>query len=209
MGMRQKPKKPVIQIFGPLVATLVLSGCGGSGGGEPQVTALDDMNVAIGELQADHPAGTYTPLNDPAIASGTVKYNGFLRANLANETDDVTDILAGQMELEVAFDATDMVTGTARGFVDEDGQTVTGELTLSGGTLDRDGDPALDFTFQFDGDGVLRSPSGQLIGLEVSFDGDFLGDSGEAVGGDVAGTATVDGNAQNLQGPFIAAVPTP
>lgn len=193
------------------VAALLLGGCGGSSAvsGRQDITALDQIDAAIGQLQTKHPAGSYTPLSTLAVTTGTVTYEGFMRSSLANTSDTVTDVLAGQVDIAVAFDSPEMVDGTAHSFVDEDGNSMSGQLTLSGGALNLAGDPTSDFTFQFDGDGQLQDSSGRQIDLEVSFDGDFLGATAEAIGGDVTGTATVGGNAQSLQGLFVVEIPSP
>ncbi|KJZ17929.1 hypothetical protein [Loktanella sp. S4079] len=185
-------------------ATLaLLSACGG-GGDVPEVTTdLDEMYVAIGALQSAHPADDYTALSD-LPDSGSAAYAGYMSTELSNRTDDVTNVLAGEVLISVDFGASDMVSGSAQDFLDQDGNPILGALDIAGGVLDRAGDPfGDDATFQFSGDGVLTDQDGRELTLEISFDGDFLGSNHEAIGGDVTGSVTADGNGQNLLGIFI------
>ncbi len=187
-----------------VLAGSLVSACGGSGGSgdDPQASELQQMRTATNQLLADFTPIEYTELAMvPTV--GTATYNGFISGQLSNTEDDVTDTLIGQMTVEVDFEAVDIVTGTASGFLDDNGDQMTGMLTLMGGYLDRDGNPNVDATFLFEGTGELVDIDGQTLVLDTDFGGDFLGATGDGIGGDFAGQVTADGESQSIGGLFI------
>lgn len=135
--------------------------------------------------------------------SGTVIYDGFLLGQLANLDDDLTDSFAGKLSLIVRFESDQMVTGIIQDVVDEDGNSLTGQLTLSGGNLNRSGNPNVDATFVFQGEGELTTNKQELILFDLEFEGDFLGSNNEGIGGDVLGRASTNNGSQAVGGLFI------
>ncbi len=189
------------------IAFSVLASCGGGGGGnEPGVVTelarLNAMRVEASELVADFAPIEYTDLTSIPV-SGSATYEGYISAQLSNTTDDVTDTLIGQLHLNVSFEAGDMVTGEADGFLDDAGASLNGSVVLSQGSLNRGGDPNVDATFIFRGAGDLHDADGRTLTLSTVFEGDFLEDGYTAVGGDILGQVTVEGEDQNLGGLFI------
>lgn len=183
---------------------LLLCSCGGSGGSgvDPQLAALETMRADANRLVEDFSPLSYTDLAIvPTV--GTATYQGYLSAQLSNTSDGITDTLIGDLSLQVDFAASNMVTGSAEGFLDENGAPLVGTLTLSNGSLDRDGDPNTDATFTFEGSGQLIDVAGQTLILSTNFEGDFLEDNYSGVGGDILGQVIVDGNVQSLGGIFI------
>lgn len=204
------------------LVVLTLSACGGGGGGEPMVTSPPDpdptpitppptpgdsaMWDARAALLATYTEPTiYTGL--PSVpTSGTATYDGYFSGALSNTTDNVTDSLIGALSLGVQFRATTVtVSGTVSDFVDSNDNALTGELTLSTGSLDRSGDPGSDATLLMRANGTLRDAQGQDLIIGTQLEGDFLGADHTAVGGEVLGGVTVNGVDQDFDGDFIAA----
>ncbi|WP_411891773.1 hypothetical protein [Yoonia sp. SDW83-1] len=180
----------------------LLCSCGGGTGSTTALTALQEMQASTNQLVSEFSPIEYTEFS--AIpTSGVVAYQGFVAGQLSNTTDDVTDSLNGTLLVFVDFEATEMVTGSANNFLDDAGHALLGEITLSGGTVNRAGDPNVDATFSFDGTGDLTDANSQTISLTTVFTGDFLGDTYQGVGGDVQGQAIVDGTPQSFGGLFI------
>ena len=187
------------------IAFQLLASCGG-GGGEPGVVTemarLNAMRAEANQLVEDFTPVEYTDLATIPVTGGA-NYEGFISAELSNTTDDVTDTLIGQLHLNVSFDPGEMVTGQADNFLDDAGEALTGTLALSQGSLDRGGDPDMDATFTFRGEGDLQDSNGRTLTLTTVFEGDFLEEDYFAVGGDVLGQVTVEGDDQTLGGLFI------
>lgn len=184
---------------------LLLCSCSGSGGTEADapLDRLEAMRTETSQLVAKFSPVAYTELTDvPPV--GSASYRGFVSAQLSNTSDNVTDTLIGELSIDVNFAESDIVTGAAEGFLDENGLPLTGMLVLSNGTLDRAGDPNTDATFTFAGAGSLVDASGQTLNILANFEGDFLENNYSGVGGDFLGQIIVDGNAQSLGGLFIA-----
>ena len=187
-----------------LVILALLSSCGAAveENNDVDTTALQRMRAESSQLVASFLPIDYTDMARVPIM-GSASYNGYISAQLSNRSDDVTDTLIGELHLEVDFAASDMVTGSADGFLDDTGSALTGTLNLSGGSLDRDGDPNTDATFTFEGTGELVNAGGRTLVLLTTFEGDFLEENLSGVGGDVLGQVIVDGSTQSLGGFFI------
>ena len=137
--------------------------------------------------------------------SGSATYNGYAYGDLANTSDAITDSLIGDIEMTVTFTASSAtVAGQIGGFEDEDGDDVAGSLTLSGGSLDRSGNPSSDSTFGVSISGTLTDDAARNLVIGGRLEGDFLGSGHAAVGGELLGTVTVDSTSQNIDGGFIA-----
>lgn len=218
-GMSSQITK-IIAAFG-LMGTLVACGGGGGGGdGTPPVNpgpdptlptaptpdqSGDDMRAARAALvatYADPP--DYTDLS--AIPTrGDANYQGYFSGNLANTSDSVTDTLIGQIDMDVTFTSTSVdISGDVDRFVDDDNDDLTGSLTLTGGRLDRDGNPSNDATLVLTASGTLTDDRGRDLNIGTQLEGDFLGTGHRAVGGEVLGSVTVNGNDQDFDGSFIA-----
>jgi len=139
-------------------------------------------------------------------ASGSAAYAGYLYGDLSTGEGDVTDTLAGRLTLQVAFGAeTATFTGSASDFVDGRDDTLSGTLTVSGGSFNRDGNPSADATLRgIAVDGTLQDGDGTDWAVGVRLEGDFLGETAEAVGGEAIGRVTVGGTALDFDGGFIA-----
>ena len=196
------PKPYLILLISVSTALCACNGSGGSGV-DASLTDFDRLEAATNQLRDD-----FTPVQYSDLAtiptSGSANYQGYLLGQLSNTTDAVTDRLAGQLTLTVDFAGTEMVSGNASNFVDDQGQQIEGQLELSGGTLDRDGDPNVDSTFVFRGSGDLVDADGQTLIMNTDFEGDFLDTSHSGLGGDVIGQVAVDGEVQSFGGLFIA-----
>jgi hypothetical protein len=199
----QRSKRPLV------VAFWALSSCGsGSDAVEPIPTALDEMNASASSLISSFTPVEYTDLS-LIPTTGTAGYSGFILGQLSNTDDDVTDTMIGELSIQVSFSEQNMVSGVASSFLDENGNPMTGEISISGGVLDRAGDTAVDATFAFEGSGELVDLDGRAIQLDAAFEGDFLGESANGIGGDVLGQVTVDGTGQSFGGIFIAEIDGP
>ena len=183
---------------------LLLCACGGAGTQDSdQLSALQERQRATNQLIASFSPIEYTELNT-IPTSGSALYQGFVSGQFSNTDDDITDTLIGDLSLQVVFDAPEMVSGSVGNFLDDRGNSMSGSLVLSGGVLDRGGDPDIDATFTFDGSGDIIDNGGRSISVTAAFAGDFLKDGYTGVGGDVQGQAIVNGLSQSFGGLFIA-----
>ncbi|MEJ6404933.1 hypothetical protein [Yoonia sp. 2307UL14-13] len=189
-----------------LASGMLLCSCMASGGGgsTADVSALVQMRADANRLLDRYDPIEYTDLST-VPTTGSATYSGFISGQLADTGDTVTDSLIGELLVEVDFGAVEMVSGSADNFLDDQSNPLTGSITLSGGTLDREGDPTVDATFQFTGQGELVDTHGQTLVLNTDFEGDFLADGQTGIGGDVLGRVTVDGDEQSFGGFFVSA----
>lgn len=211
----------------PLLATLgltVLAACGGGGGGAPvtQTPVIpgpsvpdkevpqtnDGLRGAATDLLGDWTQGGVADYTSLAVvpASGSAAYAGYLYGDLSISGGDTTDSLVGRLTLAVDFaPQTATFSGTATDFVDARDASLTGTLDVSGGSFNRDGNPASDATLRgIAVAGTLREGDGTTWDVGMRLEGDFLGDSAEAIGGEAIGRITVGGAAQDFDGGFIA-----
>lgn len=200
---------------------VTLGACGGGGGGAPMVTSVAPAGPpapslpTLGDTQmwSDRTAlldrytdpTVYTALSD-IPTRGSASYDGYFAGELANTSDNVTDTLIGAMTLDVGFNTTSVqVSGSVSGFVDSDDNALSGQLTLTAGSLDRGGNPSSDATLMMTASGTLTDAQGRELVMGTQLEGDFLESGYAAVGGDVLGSVRVDGVDQDFDGGFIAA----
>lgn len=202
-GLILRSRRSITFAMSFITSSVILSACGSSGGSDdPVLTPLDQLNVAIGELTDRYPSNNYTDFSAIPI-TGDFDYAGYMLVTLATQTDNITDKLAGKVSINVNFADPLMVTGTAYDFLDENSDPLTGTLPITGGTLNRLGNPTVDATFVFDGSGQLTDVGGNVINVGTQFAGDFLGATGDGIGGEVLGNASVLGVTQSVVGFFI------
>lgn len=182
---------------------MAMSGCMGGGSSGSETSALEMKRAAADQMFADFTPVEYTNLSI-VPTTGQVMYSGFVSGALSNMEDDVTDTLIGDLSINVSFEGPEIISGVANGFLDDDGNILTGEINLSAGELDRNGDPDVDATLTFEGSGQLQASNGDVLVIDADFAGDFLGQQYEAVGGEALGQVTVDGVNQSFGGGFIA-----
>lgn len=209
----------------PALASVVFCGlaaCGGGGGTdtpatvEPEVpapTVPDDTSTLGQRAAALDLIAQWAPTNPPVYTAlsavpltGRAEYNGFIYGSLSNSNDDITDSIIGSLALEVGFNAGGATfSGTAGEFTAEDDTGLTGNLVVSGGSLNRAGNPAGDATAQINLGGTLTDAADHdLVFSNVALEGDFLGSAHNAIGGAALGGVTVDGVSQDFDGGFIA-----
>lgn len=198
---------------------ITLAACGGGGGGgeTPVVTPPPSVNPVTTPIVSGLSATRDTLLatySDPTVytalsslpTSGTATYNGTFSGQLANRTDSVTDTLIGAMTLNVGFTASSVqVSGTVSDVIDDDNDALSGRLDLSGGSLDRAGNPSSDATLLLMARGTLTDSDGRALEIGAQLEGDFLGTGHRAVGGEVLGNVRVNGADQDFDGGFIGA----
>lgn len=155
----------------------------------------------------------WAPTNPPAYtAVGTIPttggadYDGNMFGELSNASDDITNSVIGALTLEVTFNADGAgFTGNARDFVDSDDNPLGGRLAFSGGTFNRNGNPADDATVRgVSVAGTLTDDAGRALVFGLQLEGDFLGGAYNAIGGEALGSVTVAGADQDFDGGFIA-----
>jgi hypothetical protein len=142
---------------------------------------------------------------DDAPMSGTAQFSGYAYGSMTNSADSVTDNIIGDLNIDVVFGNTSSsFTGSIENFVDEDGTAMSGTLTLTSGTFDRLGDPAADSTIGISVRGTLTDAASQDLTIGGRLEGDFLGSSTDAIGGEFLGTVTFEDTEQDLNGGFVA-----
>lgn len=197
---------------------LTLAACGGSGApvttipsppdgptdpstpttGQPQTAA--QMRSAANTLLSDYidPVAFTTLSTVPSNLTAT--YDGYAYGTLSGNPSTITDTLMGAVSMDVALTAsTATITGTMDDFYDDDDNAVSGQLTISGGTFDRAGDPNADSTLNINFAGTLTD-AGQTLTVGGQLQGDFLGAGYEGVGGALLGQV----NGYEINGGFIA-----
>jgi len=200
-----------------------LAGCGGGGGSSSETPVTEDPDVIPIPTPVDTSTSgqrasatalltEWAPTNPPVYTglsaipqTGGADYTGFIYGELANDSDSITDSVIGSLTLEVGFTAAGATfAGTASDFVDEDDADLTGSLTVSGGTLNRDGNPASDATVGANLAGTLTDAADRELAFGVQLEGDFLGSAYNAIGGAALGRVTVGSVNQDFDGGFIA-----
>ena len=147
------------------------------------------------------PEATFTTLNSGAASlstqaegldasasadiptTGTASYSGYMGVDVGyNE-------VIGDLSMSVDF-ASDSVSGSARNFISASNIAYTGDLTLTGGFIDRTADTALgDPHLLADVDGTLTS-DGIASTVDAQLRGTFQGPGRDIVSGYVSGTVT-------------------
>lgn len=209
--------KSGFQIF-LVIAFAGLAACGGGGGGggspteDPDPLPNPDPATEPVEMRAasEDLLDIYAdPINYTALSgvptTGSASYRGYLSGELSNVSDDLPDNLIGNLTIDIQFGTALSVTGTATNFFDEDNNAVSGSLSLSGGQLDRTGNPNQDATFVLLADGLLTDDDGDQMDLASQLEGDFLGAQHNALGGAVFGRVTSGSSVQDFDGNFITA----
>lgn len=199
----------------------VLAACGGGGGSPTEGPAQPGPSEADEEVPrtvtglgggAEDLLSVWAPggvANYTALASvpstGTATYDGFVYGELSDE--DVVDSLVGRLTLDVTFTANDFAFGgSATDFVDQNDALLSGTLGVSGGTFNRDGNPASDATLRGIGlSGTLEDSDNTAWTVGIQLEGDFLGPSADAIGGEAIGRVTAGSTAFDFDGGFVAA----
>jgi len=112
----------------------------------------------------------------------------------------------GEMTLSVTFSSTPTIfSGSATNFHDDKGAAMDGSLVFSGGEFDRSVDPNSDATLKMlSANGTLIDTNSRELVFASKFEGDFFGESVDAVGGAWLGDVTHGGKTQQITGTFIA-----
>ena len=166
--------------------------------GQPQTAA--QMRSAANTLLSDYidPVDFTTLSTVPSTLTAT--YDGYAYGTLSGNPNTVTDTLMGSVSMNIALTASAAnITGTMTDFYDDDDNAVSGNLTISGGTFNRSGDPNSDATLNINFAGTLTD-AGQALTVGGQLQGDFLGGSYEGVGGALLGQV----NGYEINGGFIA-----
>lgn len=163
--------------------------------------ALDLLDVWV-------PSGVATYTSVATVpTTGSATYGGFLYGDLSDGDAEVLESVVGRLTLEVTFTAGDPdFDGVARDFVDSRDAPLSGTLAVSGGALNRNGNPANDATLRgVSVAGTLRDGAGTDMVFGVQLEGDFLGTRVDAIGGEAIGRVSVGRTTQDFDGGFIAA----
>jgi len=210
--------------LGTLAICVLLTACGGNGtapeistgplepGPETTVPTPDPFFDNTLSQGADDLIAVWAPNNAPDFttlaavpASGRATYEGFLFGELSSEGGNINDRLIGELTMSVAFGETTAFSGNATNFLDAENAVVSGTLTLGDGAFDRAGNPASDATVtDLAMTGSLTKSDGALLDVGILLEGDFLGTTGRAIGGEAIGSVAVDGVDNDFDGGFIA-----
>lgn len=188
------------------LAVFALSGllaCGGSSGKiSAQEKQLTDLTIRRENLFRKFQPIVFTNLAD-VPTTGSASYNGYLTGFLSNTPANLPNSLSGNVHLQVSFGSDFAISGTAENFLDDMGFPLAGSIILSDGQLNRLGNPTVDATLSFRGDGSLENRYSKQIEVSSVFQGDFIGITGEGIGGDVLGRVTSEGTDFRLAGVFV------
>ena len=209
-----------LRTIGALVFAAALSGCGGGGSAVTQgpdsgpanseldvprtVSGLRGGAEALLDIWTPNGFASYTPLA-VVPSTGAATYDGYIFGDLSD--DAVVDSLVGRLTLEATFGASDVsFGGSATDFVDQQDAPLNGTLQVSGGSFNRDGNPASDATLRgITVAGTLQDNAGTSMIVGVQLEGDFLGSSADAIGGEAIGRVTIGTASQDFDGGFIVA----
>lgn len=183
-------------------------GGGGGGGGTPEPGAADfaTLETEFDRIMADRFAASNLATSD-LPDTGSASYSGVLTYRMF--PSDVPGVVpdypadnetAGELMLDVSFGSTNEVTGSATGFVTNEGDPLTGTLTsVPGGTINNDLFP-MSVTLE----GELIEIDGEARDLSVDLSGILTGDGElEYIDGVVEGTMTTAGASYaDLEGEF-------
>ena len=184
-----------------LGSCLFMSACGGNSPA-PLPTELEILSSSADAMIDRFETIPFTSPN-LVPTSGTADYSGFFLGQLANTSDDLTDSISGEMVVQVNFAVSNMISGTVYRIVDDNGDAMSGKIDFSGGLLNREGDPNVDATLTFEGDGALTDINSNPINLDLVFEGDFLGADANGISGDILGRAVSGEANQAVGGVFI------
>jgi len=175
-----------------LLVLLSLSSCGGGTG----VSA-----GALG-LSSTQDPGPIDPTTLPT--SGQASYLGFLSLNLP-QLNGERATYTGALGLAVDFGrASGQLTGSAEGFR-SGGTELQGRVFVTEGTLERDADVAIDYTFEAGLSGTLSGGGLQNSVLTGTMTGDFSGEGAATVSGVAFGNVTTATGVDVFDGSFAAA----
>lgn len=209
--------------LGVLSVMCLLAACGGGGGASssdpvipgPATPGTSDPDPLTGiRADATDLLSDWAPDGVPAYTAlsvvpttGAATYEGYLYGDLSTDGGAATDSLIGALRLTATFaaESVDFI-GSATDFTDQRDDPLTGTLTISGGRLNRTGNPASDATLRgISVVGTLRDADGTALDLGLQLEGDFLGITAQALGGEAIGRVTVGSSSQDFDGGFIAA----
>lgn len=203
------------------IVVVGLSACGGGGGSttvDPE-TPIPGTGPEVPRNTEGLRGGatdlldTWAPTNPPSYTAlatvpttGSASYAGFLFGEISASGVDDENII-GRLSMEAQFTATSAsLTGTATDFVDEDDRPLDGALTIAGGALDRAGNPANDATLRgATVSGTLTGSAAGALDFGLQLEGDFLGVSHAAIGGEAIGRVDTPTGSRDFDGGFIAA----
>jgi hypothetical protein len=165
------PRRPAP--LGALAAVLALAACssgGFDGFGEAEPSSFADLQSLQEDI--DDPSSLTFALDPEDVpTSGSASFGGVMRIETEGTGGLPAEVL-GELDLRLDFGSPgDLVSGTAQGFVAEDGERLDGQLALSGG--DRGNDAAFDGT---DLEGTLSGEDGAEYGFAGSLEGVLKGD---------------------------------
>ncbi|MBL4811896.1 MAG: hypothetical protein JKX69_05940 [Rhodobacteraceae bacterium] len=197
------------------VLSLALSGCGEITSwfeGDDQEPVDEEAVVeSYEQFAADGfaMAGGYgdTAYSDPSALplTGSAEYNGYFGGTVSNDGTPIVEI-AGEMVLDVDFSSNDQaLDGQVTNIYDSAGNQYTGELTIAGGFIDRDANPNSQDTFGASLQGSLNTEATGDVFITGTIQGDFIGESQEAVAGSGQAAVTTLGGIYELDAGFIAA----
>lgn len=196
-------KRAVLNV-GFLVGAVVLSGCGGAsvvapvasftpsttttssggssgGSGSSDERTLQDALRGAEQLLAEVALLDFSQASDIPL-SGSASYEGYIVA----DSPGLDNGFIGDLAMSVDF-GTSAITGTASNFLDEAETNYSGTLNVSNGSINRTANPATDFQFAADLDGVI-SGGGQDYTFDSDLRGSFVGTNQDAMLGEVGGT---------------------
>lgn len=185
-----------------LGSCLLTVACGGDSGDGSTTPPVDHSQYQsdLATLQASWLA---VPATAPSTLpySGSATFTGILQMAIETAAGDLG--VARRLSLTSSF-ATDTISGTATGFVDEYAVVLNGTLAITGGALNRSANTAIEITYSANLDGTL-SGGGETYVLSGDLYGDFVGPSHLATTGIVAGSAISSFGTGYMFGSFIAA----
>ena len=199
----------VFSLFLLCVSSLLVA-CGGGSGATPTVPAPPSVPgsgpiaAATGLLNTHADPVSYTSLGD-IPSSGTATFEGYAYGTLDDQSDTVTDSLIGDLTVTVSFGNNNtLLTGSITNFTDENDDALTGTISLTDGNFDRSGNPSADPTIGVTISGEIVDNQSQTLSINGRLEGDFLSSNAAAMGGELLGTVSVNGERQNIDGGFIA-----
>lgn len=149
-------------------SAVILSGCGGLANLLPEEEA-DPTEVSLGQIQNLAASGELGDIGADALASFEQLQNSTLDPASSIPTSDVVeysghigfgdvnDGVLGELNLELDLtEDAEAISGTANAFIDESGQPVQGQLTLSNVSVNRNANPETDWQITSSLDGTLE-----------------------------------------------------
>lgn len=172
-----------------ILTASLLSACGGSGDGGPTQESPPSLQPAPSarELVDRYQDSPFTDL-DTLPTSGTANFEGYAGLNLRPRSGEAATSIIGELDLSVDFgDPNNFLSGEIRNLETTDGAQISGYIEVVSGAFERQSNISVEpsVSGQFAGPTVF--PGSVTYEFALRLEGDFRGNQGDGLGGNLIG----------------------